>query len=172
MLKNKKTVSLFLLMLLATPMLVSLCMVGYGKWIQHEMMERLEQAHLQVVSITPENIKWKTKDKELIIGDSFFDIKYMIRKKNTIEFHGLFDDAEKKLETQLEKSLSGNESDKGLIKVSQFMLQLQYLFSSKDNNNWHKDSIISTYIQVGVKAYSNVTLDLDTPPPNSGFLIS
>ena len=159
-------------MLLATPLLVSLSMVVYGKWIQHEMMERLEKDHLQVVSISRENIKWKTKDKELIIGDSFFDIKYMVSKKNTIEFHGLFDDAEKKLETQLEKSLSGNESDKGLIKVSQFMLQLQYLFSSKDNNNWHKDSIISTYIQVGIKAYSTVTLDLDTPPPNSGFLIS
>lgn len=159
-------------MLLATPMLVSLCMVGYGKWIQHEMMEKLEEDHLQVVSISPENIKWKTKDKELIIGDAFFDIKYMIRKKNTIEFHGLFDHAEKKLEVQLEKSLSGNESDKGLFKVSQFMLQLQYLFSSKDNNNWHNDAITSTYIEVDAKAYSNVNLDLDTPPPNSGFLIS
>ena len=159
-------------MLLAIPMLVSLCMVGYGKWIQHEMMERLEKDHLQVVSISRENIKWKTKDKELIIGDSFFDIKYMIRKKNTIEFHGLFDHAEKKLEVQLEKSLSGNESDKGLFKVSQFMLQLQYLFSSKDNNNWHNDAITSTYIEVDAKAYSNVNLDLDTPPPNSGFLIS
>ena len=159
-------------MLLATPMLVSLCMVGYGKWIQHEMMEKLEEGHLQVVSISLENIKWKTKDKELIIGDAFFDIKYMIRKKNTIEFHGLFDHAEKKLEVQLEKSLSGNESDKGLFKVSQFMLQLQYLFSSKDNNNWHNDAITSTYIEVDAKAYSNVNLDLDTPPPNSGFLIS
>ena len=159
-------------MLLATPMLVSLCMVGYGKWIQHEMMEKLEEDHLQVVSISLENIKWKTKDKELIIGDAFFDIKYMIRKKNTIEFHGLFDHAEKKLEVQLEKSLSGNESDKGLFKVSQFMLQLQYLFSSKDNNNWHNDAITSTYIEVDAKAYSNVNLDLDTPPPNSGFLIS
>lgn len=172
MLKNRKPISLILLMLLATPMLVSLCMVGYGKWIQHEMMEKLEEDHLQVVSISPENIKWKTKDKELIIGDAFFDIKYMIRKKNTIEFHGLFDHAEKKLEVQLEKSLSGNESDKGLFKVSQFMLQLQYLFSSKDNNNWHNDAITSTYIEVDAKAYSNVNLDLDTPPPNSGFLIS
>jgi len=172
MLKNRKPISLVLLMLLATPMLIALCMVGYGKWLQYEMMEKLEENHLQVVSISLENIKWKTKDKEVIIGDAFFDIKYMIRKKNTIEFHGLFDHAEKKLEAQLEKSLSGNESSKGLFKVSQFMLQLQFLFSSKETNNWHKDSRISDYMQVGVKAYSNVTPDLDTPPPNSGFLIS
>ena len=61
-------------------------MVGYGKWIQYEMMEKLEENHLQVVSISLENIKWKTKDKEVIIGDAFFDIKYMIRKKIPLNF--------------------------------------------------------------------------------------
>lgn len=159
-------------MLLATSMLVSLCMVCYGKWIQHEMMEKLEEDHLQVVSISLENIKWKTKDKELIIGDAFFDIKYMIRKENTIEFHGLFDHAEKKLEAQLEKSLSGNESNKGLFKVSQFMLQLQYLFNSKETNNNYKDAIIVSYFEFDTKFYCTENLDLDTPPPKSGFLNS
>ena len=159
-------------MLLATPMLVSLCMVGYGKWIQHEMMEKLEEGHLQVVSISLKNIKWKTKDKELIIGDAFFDIKYMIRKENTIEFHGLFDHAEKKVEAQLEKSLSGNESNKGLFQVSQFMHQLQYIFNSKETNNSYNDAIIVSYYEFDTHFYSTANLDLDTPPPDRSFLNS
>ena len=147
-------------------MLTSFCLSIYSKWIQHEMFERLELEHLQMVSILPDEIEWKTKNKELIIGNDYFDISYFVKKNDKIEFYGLFDKEEKSLELLAEKSQSGNSQGKEICRIFLFIQQLHFLHAEKEMSWSGIKNIQDMYAECGATSYTSPYLNSFSPPPD------
>ena len=73
---------------------------------QHQMEEKLEKEHIQIVHIPVSEIQWHKKDKEIIINGKLFDVKSVILVNGVAECKGLFDEQEtsiKKMITQLQR---------------------------------------------------------------------
>lgn len=128
----KKNICIVLIVLLAMPMAVSLFLEIKIKWIQHEMLEKMEQSQLQCISIDANQVNWKIKNKELLVNNQFFDVKYSDKHGSKINFYGLFDAEEKRLESFIEKNMSGDENNQGLDKITRFLLQIQLLATITD----------------------------------------
>ena len=166
MYRIKRYTCIFLIFLLASPILTSFCLSIYTKWIQHEMFERIELENLQMVSIYPNQIEWKTKDKELIVGNDYFDVSYSVKKNDKIEFFGLFDKQEKSLEILAEKSLSGNRQGKEICRIFLFIQQLHFLHADKEPYNQEIRNLENLYPEQGQTIYASPYLNSFTPPPN------
>ena len=171
MMKNiKKNICFFLLLLLTLPMLVAFCIEIKIKLVQHEMLEKMEQTHLQVISVDANQVQWKIKNKEIIIGDQLFDVKYAVYEGSKVNFYGLFDREESRLENIIEKSMSGNESSKEIKKITRFLLQLQYL--KNHTNQFSIDLLLADhkFILKNIDIVSNQYLKIIAPPPKIFFL--
>ena len=73
---------------------------------QHQMEEKLEKEHIQIVHIPVNEIQWHKKDKEIIINGKLFDIKSITLLNGVAECKGLFDEKEtsiKEMITQLQR---------------------------------------------------------------------
>lgn len=86
---------------------------------KHEMMERLEHAQLQTITIPETSVEWYEKDKEIIINGRLFDVKSYRRIPGTIHvsFTGLFDDAETEIEDKVKKLLRQKEKNNAAKKL-------------------------------------------------------
>jgi hypothetical protein len=78
---------------------------------KHEMMERMEHAQLQTITLPETSVEWYEKDKEIIVGGRLFDVKTYHKIPGTIQvsFTGLFDDAETEIEDKVKKMLRQKE---------------------------------------------------------------
>jgi len=166
----KKNICLFLILLLTLPMLVAVYIEIKIKIVQHEMLEKMEQSHLQVITVDSNLVRWKIKNKEIIIGDQLFDVKYAVYEGNKVNFYGLFDREESRLENIIEKNMSGNESSKEIKRITRFLLQLQFLKNHSNqfciilNTKPHK------FISKNIEMIPNQYLKIITPPPKIFFL--
>lgn len=166
----KKTISVLLMILLTLPMLVSLCIEVKIKWVQHEMLEKMEQTHLHVISVDANQVQWKIKNKELLIGDQLFDVKYAVYEGGKINFYGLFDREEARLENIIEKNMSGNESSKEIKKITRFLLELRFLKSYTSNCFMELETTQQDFISKNAEITQHPYLNIITPPPNLFFL--
>lgn len=94
---SKKILVFALLLIVAMPVFFSVGFLVRQKLIEHEMMEKLESASLQTVTVPLANIAWVKKDKEAIINGKLFDIKSLTISGNNAIVTGLYDDDESKL---------------------------------------------------------------------------
>jgi hypothetical protein len=168
--KYKKNTGVFLILLLALPLIVSICISIKIKWVQHEMLEKMEQSHLHVISIDSNQVKWNIKNKELIIEKQLFDVKYAVNKGSKIVFYGLFDKEETRLEMIIEKSMSSNENSKEINKINLFLQQLQFIKNDTDPNLSKIDIAKNKFVDAQLKWKSNHYIETITPPPNLFFL--
>jgi hypothetical protein len=166
----KKNISVLLMLLLTLPMLVSLCIEVKIKWVQHEVLEKMEQTHLHVIKVDSNQVQWKIKNKELIIGDQLFDVKYAVYEGGKINFYGLFDREEARLENIIEKNMSGNESSKEIKKITRFLLQLQFLKTHTTQCFVEPESKQLDFIAKKIGIAPNPFLNIITLPPNLFFL--
>jgi hypothetical protein len=89
------------------------CVLAVKKHIAIELAaERLEKESLTSVTLPINNIVWEKPNKELRIGNSFFDVKYYTNNNNTITFFGLYDQQEKKIEELAQKMLDDDDASK------------------------------------------------------------
>ena len=74
---------------------------------KHEMMEKLEHAQLQTITIPETSVEWYEVDKEIIVNGRMFDVKSYHKIPGTLEvsFTGLFDDAETEIEVKVKRLL-------------------------------------------------------------------
>ena len=70
------------------------------------MVERLEHAKLEQLTLHNNSIRWYKKEKEIIVGEILFDVhSYVIRNDSTV-FIGLFDIAESQIQEYVKKTAS------------------------------------------------------------------
>ena len=113
--KLKTYSSLFLLLLVALPLLY-VTMLQVSEIInRHQMMERLEEEALQTISIPLHELIWLKKGKEILIGNKRFDVKEIVLKKNMAVVTGLFDDEEEALVKKMNKQHSSQQT--ALLKI-------------------------------------------------------
>lgn len=127
MMHGKKYISLFLLILAGLPLIVSFVLVIQQFSIRHEMLEKLENENLHMITLHADEVKWEKKDKELILGSTLFDVKYSIKKNDTIQFYGLFDKEESRLLKMIDENTSNNHKEKTLTSIAVFLNHLTFL---------------------------------------------
>ncbi|MEY4629146.1 MAG: hypothetical protein RLZZ595_1472 [Bacteroidota bacterium] len=127
MMHFKKYISLFLLVLAGLPLIVSCMLAIQQYWIRHEMLEKLENENLQMITLHIDEVKWEKKDKELILGATLFDVKYSIKKNDTILFYGLFDKEESRLLKIVDYNTTNNNKEKTISSIIVFLTHLTFL---------------------------------------------
>ena len=151
------------------PIAVSLFLEIKIKWVQHEMLEKIEQSQLQCISIDPNQVNWKIKNKELLVDNQFFDVKYAVKNGSKINFYGLFDHEEKRLESFIEKNMSGDENNLGLNKITRFLLQIQFLTTNTDTILHSFEKLQRNFIITQISRKLNPIFNILTPPPDLFF---
>jgi hypothetical protein len=86
---------------------------------KHEMMEKLEHAQLQTITIPETSFEWYEADKEIIVDGRLFDVRsyYKIPGTINVSFTGLFDDAETEIEDKVKKMLRQKEKNDAARKM-------------------------------------------------------
>lgn len=86
---------------------------------KHEMMEKLEHAQLQILTLPETSVEWYEEDKEIIVNGRLFDVKSYHKIPGTVEvsFTGLFDDAETEIEGKVKRLLKQKEKNDSAKKL-------------------------------------------------------
>ncbi|MEO7393754.1 MAG: hypothetical protein ABIU11_02365 [Chitinophagaceae bacterium] len=154
-----------LLLLVASPVLVSFAFQLHQKIVQHQMKERLEKKLLQTIAVQENDIHWVKAEKEVWLNNRMFDIKSYSYNEGEYLLTGLYDDEETLLIKQLQKNQEQeNKSDNKTV------LQLFQLFSISLNNL--TDEFVSsgfTKRQFQEKSFplTSLCLSIITPPPQN-----
>lgn len=98
MINPKKILAVGMLVILAAPLFFWVVYFIKQQHIRHEIIEKLEYASLQTITVTKAEFKWVKKNKEIIINGQLFDVKSFIINKNEVIVTGIFDAEESKLE--------------------------------------------------------------------------
>jgi hypothetical protein len=108
-------------MLIVISMPIGLFVTGKVQQLiqKHEMMEKLEHAQLQTITLPETSVEWYEEDKEIIVNGRLFDVKSYHKVPGTIDvsFTGLFDDAETEIEAKVKKLLRHKEKNDAAKKL-------------------------------------------------------
>lgn len=167
MLKSKKILAFVLLLIVATPIFFFTGFLIKQKMIQHEMKEKLESSFLQTITVNLTDIKWVKKNKEVIIGDRFFDVKSYTIENDKIILTGLYDEAEKKLQKDFAGMLHQKKNETAPLE----QLILKFIFTAAiKKNTIAQDLPCNNKIKVIYLTYNEAAVTLSqsvtTPPPN------
>ncbi len=89
-----------MLLFVAAPFFLFVVFGVKQKIIQHQMLEQLESASLQTITINKVDITWVKKNKEIIVNGKLFDVKSYTVAGDKIILTGLYDDDEDKLKKE------------------------------------------------------------------------
>jgi hypothetical protein len=167
MVKSKKILAFVLLLIVATPIFFFTCFLVKQKLIQYEMKERLESSLLQTIIADQSDVKWVKKNKEVIIGDRLFDVKFYTIENNQMILTGLYDDAEKKLKKDFAGMLHQKKNESAPLE----QLILKFIFTAAiKKTTISEDPFFSNYIGANYLFYNEVAVAqshaVTTPPPN------
>jgi hypothetical protein len=95
------------------------------------MLERLEHSNLEEITLAKKSVRWYKKGKEIIIGNSLFDVKSSTLKTDSITFTGLFDEKE----TLLKKNIDLLTEHQNKHSTSDNLSVAQLVFWLWDNIN-------------------------------------
>jgi len=103
--------------------------------VQHEMVEKLERAELEKITLHNNAVHWYKKNKEIIVNATLFDVhRYRVVKDSTV-FTGLFDTKETELKNHVKRLLERrdeNNTSRELV-IAKLILQLWVVYN--DNND-------------------------------------
>jgi hypothetical protein len=100
--KPKPTIlSLALLLLMATPLLLSVVMQLRQLQVQHQAKERLEKEKQHTIALHKNQWHWVKKGKEIRVGNRLFDVHSLREVNGVFYFTGLYDDEETAIVKQL-----------------------------------------------------------------------
>lgn len=100
-----------MLMLIAAPFIFFICFFVQQKVMQHRMLEKLEQASLQTISINKADIIWVKENREALIEGKLFDVKSFSINSNTIILTGLYDKDEDTLKKDYVSIFHSNKNE-------------------------------------------------------------
>lgn len=106
-------IGIFLVAVLLTGNLYVPLMKWRQQRVRHEMLERMEKELACTITLQPDELKWITPGKELLVAGELFDVKS--RRDNpdgSVTLTGLFDEKEKQLLSHLQKKQSGGDQQK------------------------------------------------------------
>jgi hypothetical protein len=156
-----------MLLLIAAPLFLFVGFIVKQKIIQHQMLEQLENASLQTITVNQTAVTWVKKNKELIVDGKMFDVKSYIITGDKIILTGLFDEEENKLNKKV--TILIHQKKDNSVPLNQLILKFiltavinkdaaPLITQAKQNSK----PVYPTYKEAAVLQYSFVS----TPPPN------
>ena len=161
-----RTITVLLLTgILTMPFLAYLFLQLKTSIARYEMEEKLEQFHLETITVPANAIKWHKKSKEIIIDGRLFDVKSYTIKSNIAVFTGLFDEKETRIKQQLEK-LHDQTQTNGAAQVCKYTALLLYCndLHSYQNENL-QTRILSAKHFVRTEDFTSAFISISSPPP-------
>lgn len=152
-----KITALLFLVIAGGPLFYSAHFLYKQREIRHEMKEKLEAQYLQTITLNKKDVHWFKKNKEIKIGDHFFDVKEWHTLGDNVIFKGLYDKEEEALHAQLtgmQKNNTGNESTAAFA---------QFLFISLFFEAQSSEIIFPAKLTKANSFYLAVITDLNLP---------
>jgi hypothetical protein len=103
---------LFCLLLMVLPLILAGIFEVQKIIVKYEMHESLEKEQLVTLQLSPSELHWYKKDKELLIGSLLFDVKSLTKTSSGYTITGLFDEKEKQIKEYLEELADEDEERK------------------------------------------------------------
>lgn len=163
----KNTGSLLLLFVVLAPFLFFAVSFCQQLWIQHEMMEKVEQESLTTVTVAHTDFSWVRDEEEVLIKGHLFDVHSYQQNGDTTSFTGLFDEDEDAIATNIrlyfeQKEAHGNQTANTRIGFL-FLPFYQPLVNTKLQPCW---KFITTINQSFTnKSLPELFIKISTPPP-------
>ena len=163
---KKQITALGLLLLVALPLLLSVCIYLKQNILQNQRKQRFETEQLQTITVSCEKVIWVQAEKEILIDGKLFDVKSFKIVDQKIILTGFYDNKEDKLVKDT-GDLVNKKNDSG---SSSNQLALKFLFYPKYNqlitfsiqNNWH---LVARQFPVYSEVISKMTYPAPTQPP-------
>lgn len=171
---KRNALLIFLLFLLATPMLFAVYTIVEEQRIEYAMEAALEEQSLETVMADAGTIVWVKLNKEAIINGRMFDVKSILRNGQKLTLTGLFDAREDRLHKKMH-ALHLQRNRPGAAKTSLLLLLFAGYHQQSLVLHLHSPEIIlsrasSLFIE---PAHYNAFKEVSSPPPRYGqiFLI-
>lgn len=100
------------------------------------MEERLEQAHLETLTLHPHQLVWHKKGKEILIQNRLFDIKSMEVAGDRVTVTGIYDDAETAIKEKIASLESRQQRDNERSRSLLFRLHSLLHYYEDCNGQW------------------------------------
>lgn len=152
---------ILLMVSIALPLILSAFSNIHQAWIRHEMLERLERRNLHTISLSPGEVVWYKKEKEIIINNRMFDVKSWKNVDGKIIFQGLYDEEETAFLKKVKEQTSDTQNSRHVIKA----YQLESSWIAEEASFYTSPILHFSYL-----SYREVKLPMnsatkDTPPP-------
>lgn len=163
---KKQITALGLLLLVALPLLLSVCIFVKQSLLQNQRKQRFETEELQTVTVSSKKINWVKAEKEILIDGKLFDVKSFKTSGSNIVLTGFYDHKEDNLVKHI-KNLSQQKNDSN---DSANQLAVKFLFcpTYKEpitfslQNNWQ---IVAHKFPVYTEVISSMAYPTIAPPP-------
>jgi hypothetical protein len=166
----KKQLTAFgLLLLVALPLVLSVCMFINQKMLQHQRQERFETEQVQTIVIAAEKLTWVKAEKEVLINGRLFDVESIKKVGQTLELTGFFDHREDKLVKHINTVEQQKNNSNSLL--NQFAFNFLFLPNYKETitfsvqNNWQ---LIASRFPFYTESLSSMAYPAIAPPPKHG----
>ncbi len=127
---KKQLTALGLLLLVALPLVLSVCLFVNQKVLQLQRQERFEKERLQTIVITAEKILWVQDEKEVLINGRLFDVESIKKVGQTLELTGFFDHKEDRIVNHLKNTEQQKNNSTSPLNQS----TIKFLFSATYTN--------------------------------------
>lgn len=163
-----KILTAFLLLLSALPVICTIVYLVKLEINAFAMEEKLEQASLQTVTVSCNQLVWVKKNKEVLINGKLFDVKSTFIGNGNIRLTGLFDADEEKILQNMHK-MGGNDQQSSLVcSILAHMLCPAILQKSIQAVPAENVALKNTSFPcLRSLIYDNPCVRVTTPPPNT-----
>lgn len=142
--RSKLTIlrSLVLLIIVGLP---GILFVGFSlqkQWHKMEMEEQLEQAALTTIQVPKASFQWYEEGKEILVEGQLFDVEFIQEEGDHYLIKGLFDEAEKKIDSQLADLLNKKQEKTNSILFVPLLMQPYHWKLQEWKAEWLRHKIV------------------------------
>ena len=133
------------------------------------MMEKLEHAQLQKITLHNNSVQWYKKNKEIVVNSVLFDVhRYFVVKDSTV-FTGLFDTKETELKKQVRKLFDQREENNASreLVIAKLILQLWTINDDGEDMKLLRSSYINRKYAVSFCNLISADISIPFPPPRT-----
>ncbi|MEP7237344.1 MAG: hypothetical protein ABI685_05755 [Ferruginibacter sp.] len=155
-----------LLLLVALPLVISVCIFFKQTTLQNQRKQRFETEELQTITVSSEKINWIKHEKEIAIDGKLFDVESFKTSGNNTIFIGFYDNKEDKLVKHIKTVNQQKNDSNGMAN----QLAVKFLFcpnykesiSFSIQNTWQ---IVAHKFPVYTEVISSMAYPTIAPPP-------
>jgi hypothetical protein len=166
---KKHIAPLFLIGILCSPVLLFLYLQIHQEIVRHEMVEKLEHAELETITLHNNAVRWYKKNKEIVVNSTLFDVHRCRVVKDSTVFIGLFDIKETALKDQVKKLLEQRDvsNPSRELVIAKLLLQLWTIDNGNTNLSMLKAIILSNKHIVAPASLLTPHISIPFPPPKA-----